>query len=404
MAHLQSGHEIPSKTLSGWPDILLLLTLSMTSLCLAGCGTESDDGNVDGAKGMLNGSLHLIHDATVGVHYAKGTLCNAVKTAVRDGESPDSALKDGLGKAVVQVSKAVFGLAQGASPAIVSIGYQMLTWSTKMAVTRWIVPDLCDDHKDLGADSVAQRASRVLSDIVDSDKEGTIFTSTVTKEMKRKKGCTSYPVKKAEWCHRLGHSHQVPVALNDPNFAELREMNVKLTWSKMQNENTIKQLIDESDVCKWSVQDALCLDAFPPCDRTDLTPCSLACRNVKGCFHELFSEAKDSEDDSDARLSKYVRECEDMCSASVGMDVLFNPGKVIEAFTEDFRGIDAWKVDAARLNPVFPVLGGLGVFAAVAVAVCRRQRQQRSATVTNAEADAMLPVAESTEANDAPEF
>jgi len=270
-------------------------------------------------------------DASNWLPNAPEGLCHAIDTVLHPPAEVSESIENA---ATVSLATSVFVTSMVASEVampLATMGYQILTWSAGMAVTKWILPSLCDragsEGTAINGATLAQQTGRTLSAVIDTSRDGKIFTSKVTQDLASKKGCVQYPIKQAEWCHRLGHNHRVPASFQDPNFSELREMNIKLIWQKMQQDNAMDKLIASSDVCKWSVQDALCLDAFPLCDTSDLTPCSLACRNVKGCFHDLFGSGNTEK--SEERLKSYVEQCGEMCKISTGMDTQFDPSKVI---------------------------------------------------------------------------
>ena len=85
-------------------------------------------------------------------------------------------------------------------------------------------------------------------------------------------------------------------------------------------------------LCKNSVLDALCLDAFPMCNKADLTPCMMACRNTVDCFDQVVRKQSDPiQRDEEARLKQYVEVCQHMCQHSVGFNVRMNVSAVAGA-------------------------------------------------------------------------
>jgi len=282
--------------------------------------------------------------------------------------------------------------------ALATFGFQVLTWFSRMAVLKFLGDDLGCNKNELKKEVVTRHANLELEDSFNGN--GMIFTSTPPQI--HDKDCVPYPTAQAKFCSKLGHNHLVDTSFSDLNFASLRDNNVELAWTKVKNQKVMKQLIHYSGVCMHSVQDALCLDAFPMCHKADTTPCMMACRNVLECYNELFWGHNSYSENTDEALADYVARCQRMCGDAWGINRKIN---VHETFndTVDFFAVGPpaapflapGKSSAVAWLPLLGVPGAvlLGTVVKLARAGQRKRRDlQLSLDVASGEmcSDAMM--------------
>jgi hypothetical protein len=95
--------------------------------------------------------------------------------------------------------------------------------------------------------------------------------------------------------------------------ANLRDREAQIILRNIEENPDMCELMESHVVCRNSVIDSVCLDAFPACMCADRTACLMACRNVNDCGKELgrglpgklpFSMQKDCDD-----ICDMVEEC-----------------------------------------------------------------------------------------------
>merc|ERR1712107_10566 len=72
----------------------------------------------------------------------------------------------------------------------------------------------------------------------------------------------------------------------------------------------METVVNSHLVCKYTVIDGLCLDAFPKCMCEDRTTCLLVCRNLGLCIAEIRGVTNET------LVDCIVDECADKCEVS----------------------------------------------------------------------------------------
>jgi len=95
--------------------------------------------------------------------------------------------------------------------------------------------------------------------------------------------CRPYPTAAdgAEFCSKTVHSHRVHCSAMAN--AKLRDQFAYVLWEKLLLDEEFKKSVD-SPICRDSMIDTICLDAFPHCHCDDKTAYLIACRNVNYCL------------------------------------------------------------------------------------------------------------------------
>lgn len=299
--------------------------------------------------------------------------------------------REGVDFALEKLGPLVFGAGAGDLIAekveMVTFGFEITTWMTKMAVTKVMGPDMCEDDGSTDEARLLQESWDLITGIFPTASGGTFFTSTLPTHThstnqageNRTDGneeCAAYPGA-ARFCSSLGHSHLVTAHFHDPNFASLRDRDAELAWAKIQQSDTIKKMAERSQVCRFSLMDALCLDALPMCNTADLTACTLSCRNVLICFDEfVMGTSGAGTEEIENKFSGYVARCHEMCENSAGLDEMLNVSSLLMAFEEP-GSFDA--ADVARDSHVTVAIANVGIAVALSMAAlffgrCRFRR------------------------------
>lgn len=256
--------------------------------------------------------------------------------------------------------------------------FEKLLWIAKMGFTKFEAASTCQTDKTLSSDAIQARALQsVDSCLPSSGKEGQFFTTTPPKLHNEADlpSCVPYPTEEASFCSRLGHSHEVDRAFTDKNYGALRNANVELVWSNFKHQDIFKKLSEVSSVCQYSIQDSLCLEAFPLCTKTDITPCTMACRNIMLCFGEIFFKGKGAEQSAQVEksLSKYVDKCHKMCSEGAGLNRVIDwTGLAQEEFEADMAFAFPQQGSHVKMFGFFSfALGSFVLFSFITI-VCHR--------------------------------
>lgn len=127
--------------------------------------------------------------------------------------------------------------------------------------------------------------------------------------------CAPYPKSHvANWCSKQAkHAHRVPTVLGDDNLAAHRDSEAELLWQKFITNSATQQMreiMNSHPICKYSIIDGLCLDAFPGCC-AEMTACRLVCRNVALCAHEVHG--------TQYNASCIQKECSEKCEIIHGL-------------------------------------------------------------------------------------
>lgn len=134
-------------------------------------------------------------------------------------------------------------------------------------------------------DFVAVRTVAIMSTVSTGFREGRLIAEPLAPPSSP--GCLLYPKKEVRFCSDIGHSHLVSAAFQEPGLVQQRQRSVEVAWARVRKHEVLSRLVDADQVCKWSLMDGLCLEAFPPCDPLERTPCQMACRNLAGCGKKL---------------------------------------------------------------------------------------------------------------------
>jgi len=258
--------------------------------------------------------------------FSTGTWCSML-TYMQQGISfNQDKVDETVSKAIKYLAKIIF---PAGNSELVTLGFGLTNWFVRMGVAKFASQELCAVNPSMGMEAIHAEAQKIMSSIAGSD-HGQIFTSE-TPKMKTT-SCIPYPIKGAIFCSTLGHSHRVAPAFAEHNFARLRDRDVELTWTKLAQNKAMQRLMGHSGVCAHSIQDALCLDAYPMCDEADLTPCMMACRNTVECFDEVFRKQGPNQpylQKEDELMRDYTRKCQRMCKAGTGLNQRLNMTKLI---------------------------------------------------------------------------